>query len=62
MVADAIRGAYRADGAAEDMETFVEVGERMELGVSVHGDDDRLDQNRLYAIAAASEAYIKRRI
>ena len=62
MVADAIRGAYRSDGAAEDTETFVEVGERMELGVSVHGDDDRLDQNRLYEIVAESEANIRPRI
>ena len=34
-VADAIRGAYRADGAAEDTETFVEMGELGMFGVFV---------------------------
>lgn len=35
VVADAIRGAYRADGAAEDTETFVEMGELGMFGVFV---------------------------
>ena len=61
-VTDLLGQAYAEQGAPEDCRVFVRLGERMEFGVWVHGDDDRLHESRLYEIAAEAEAYIKRRI
>ena len=61
-VADAIRGAYRADGAAEDTETFVEMGELGMFGVFVAARPKSVASFRMREIAQEARDLFERRL
>lgn len=61
-MADAIRGAYRADGAAEDAETFVEMGELGMFGVFVAARPKSVASFRMREIAQEARDLFERRL
>lgn len=61
-VADAIRGAYRSDGAAEDTETFVEMGELGMFGVFVAARPKSVASFRMREIALEARDLFERRL
>lgn len=62
MVADTIRGAYRSDGAAEDTETFVKVGELGMFGVFVAARPKSVVSFRMKEIAQEAKELFERRL
>ena len=61
-VADAILGAYRADGAPEDTETTVEMGELGMFGVFVAARPKSVTSFRMKEIALEAKALFERRL
>ena len=61
-VADAIQGAYRSDGAAEDTETFVEMGDLGMFGVFVAARPKSVASFRMKEIAQEAKELFERRL
>lgn len=62
VAANAIRGAYRADGAAEDTDTFVELGELGMFGVFVAARPKSAASFRMREIAQGAKELFERRL
>ncbi len=62
MVADAILGAYRADGAPEDTEAVVEMGELGMFGIFVAARPKSVTSFRMREIALEAKALFERRL